>query len=132
MKLRLKKLKYQVMVVTGASSGIGLATARRAARRGARLVLAARSEADLEQLAQEIRSEGGQAVAVAADVAREEDVQRIAEAARLGFKVAVVPRGRVLESERGIPSRRVVDGLRVVEVDDVFGARLTLELTPPL
>ena len=85
MKLRLKKLKYQVMVVTGASSGIGLATARRAARRGARLVLAARSEADLEQLAQEIRSEGGQAVAVAADVAREEDVQRIAEAALREF-----------------------------------------------
>ena len=34
--------------------------------------------------------------------------------------------------ERGIPSRRVVDGLTVVEVDDVFGALLTLELTPPL
>jgi len=44
MKLRLKKLNYQVIVITGASSGIGLATARRAARRGARLVLAARSE----------------------------------------------------------------------------------------
>ena len=56
----------------------------------------------------------------------------VAEAARLGFKVAVVPRGRALQGERGIPSRRVVDGLTVVEVDDVFGALLTLELTPPL
>ena len=45
---------------------------------------------------------------------------------------AVVPRGRALASERGIPSRRIVDGLRVDEVDDVFGALLTLELTPPL
>jgi short-subunit dehydrogenase len=81
MKLRLKKLKYQVMVITGASSGIGLATARRAARQGVRLVLAARSEGDLQELADEIRRERGQAVAVAADVASEEDVQRIADTA---------------------------------------------------
>jgi len=81
MKLRLKKLNYQVMVVTGASSGIGLVTARRAARRGARLVLAARSEGDLQQLANEIRQEGGHAIAVGADVASEEDVQRIADTA---------------------------------------------------
>lgn len=86
MKLRLKKLKYQVIVITGASSGIGLATARRAARRGARVVLAARSEADLQQLAGEINREGvGKAVAVAADVANEGDVQRIAEAALREF-----------------------------------------------
>ena len=49
-----------------------------------------------------------------------------------GLQVAVVPRGRALASERGIPTRRVVDGMRVVEVDDVFGALLTLDLTPPL
>jgi short-subunit dehydrogenase len=81
MKLRLKKLNYQVMVITGASSGIGLATARRAARRGARLVLAARSEGDLQELADEIRRDGGHAIAVGADVASEEDVQKIADAA---------------------------------------------------
>jgi len=81
MKLRLKKLNYQVIVITGASSGIGLATARRAARRGARLVLAARSEGDLQELADEIRRDGGHAVAVAADVAAEEDVQRVADTA---------------------------------------------------
>jgi short-subunit dehydrogenase len=86
MKLRLKKLKYQVIVITGASSGIGLATARRAARRGARVVLAARSEADLQQLAEEINHEGpGQAIAVAADVGNEGDVQRVAEAALREF-----------------------------------------------
>ena len=72
-------------------------------------------------------------IGLAGELRRVRDLpQRIAEAARLGFKVAVVPRGRALASERGIPSRRVVDGLRVVEVDDVFGALLTLELTPPL
>jgi DNA repair protein RadA/Sms len=72
-------------------------------------------------------------IGLAGELRRVRDLpQRIAEAARLGFKVAVVPRGRTLASERGIPSRRTVDGLRVIEVDDVFGALLTLELTPPL
>jgi DNA repair protein RadA/Sms len=72
-------------------------------------------------------------IGLAGELRRVRDLpQRIAEAARLGFRVAVVPRGRALASERGIPTRRTVDGLRVVEVDDVFGALLTLELTPPL
>ena len=54
--------------------------------------------------------------------------------ARLGehWHAALAGERRTLDSERGIPSRRVVDGLRVVEVDDVFSALLTLELTPPL
>jgi short-subunit dehydrogenase len=85
MKLHLKKLRDQVIVLTGASSGIGLVTARRAARRGARLVLAARSEDELRQLANEINAHGGQAVAVAADVSHEEDVRRLAEAAQSRF-----------------------------------------------
>src|SRR5919112_193221 len=53
MGVRLKKLSEQVLVITGASSGIGLVTAREAARRGAKLVLVARSEDALRQLADE-------------------------------------------------------------------------------
>lgn len=78
MNFRLKKLNEQTVVITGASSGIGLVTARAFARRGARLVLAARSEEALRQLADEITSAGGEAVSVVADVGREEDVRRIA------------------------------------------------------
>jgi len=52
--LSLKKLADQVIVITGASSGIGLATARMAAARGARLVLAARNEHALKILANEV------------------------------------------------------------------------------
>ena len=85
MKLQLHKLKDQVIVITGASSGIGLATARMAAKRGARLVVAARSSDALSQLVEEVRSQGGRAVAVGADVGKEEDVQRIAEAAQREF-----------------------------------------------
>jgi NADP-dependent 3-hydroxy acid dehydrogenase YdfG len=47
MKERMKSLKDQVIVITGASSGIGLTTAQMAAERGAAVVLAARSEAEL-------------------------------------------------------------------------------------
>ncbi|GIZ53958.1 SDR family oxidoreductase [Noviherbaspirillum aridicola] len=81
MKPRLKKLHDQVVVITGASSGIGLTTARMAAARGARLVLAARNEDALRQLAAEIESRGGQALAVVADVGSEDDMRRVAAAA---------------------------------------------------
>ncbi|MDQ3687443.1 MAG: SDR family oxidoreductase [Acidobacteriota bacterium] len=81
MNVQLKKVNRQVMVITGASSGIGLVTARMAAKRGARLVLAARSEEALRQLVDEIKSQGGEAIYTVADVGREQDVRRIAEAA---------------------------------------------------
>ncbi|HEX8329113.1 MAG TPA: SDR family oxidoreductase [Hymenobacter sp.] len=85
MKIALKPLDQQTIVVTGASSGIGLVTARMAAEAGAKLVLAARNEEALQQLAEEIRAQGGQAIAVRADVGIEEDVRHIAEAAIAEF-----------------------------------------------
>jgi short-subunit dehydrogenase len=81
MKIQLKKLSEQVIVITGASSGIGLTTARQAAKQGAKLVLAARNEDALKQISDELNSQGAQTIYVAADVAKKEDVQRIAEAA---------------------------------------------------
>lgn len=77
MKYRLKPMRDQVMVITGAGSGIGAATARLAARRGARVVLAGRGEEALAKVAAEIGREGGQAVVVKADVGVEEDHERI-------------------------------------------------------
>jgi len=85
MKVRLKPLQDQVIVLTGASSGIGLTTARMAARRGARLVLAARNGAALQQLAEEIQQNGGQAVPVIADVGNEAEVREIARVAQERF-----------------------------------------------
>ncbi|WP_100337034.1 SDR family oxidoreductase [Hymenobacter chitinivorans] len=81
MNLRLKPLDQQVIVITGASSGIGLVTARMAARQGAAVVLAARNAEALRELATEINSQGGQALAVPTDVGREEDMRRLADAA---------------------------------------------------
>ncbi|MDQ3584865.1 MAG: SDR family oxidoreductase [Acidobacteriota bacterium] len=85
MAVKLKKLDEQVMVITGASSGIGLSTARMAAKQGARLVLAARSENALRQLTDEIKGQGGEAVYVVADVGQREDVQAIARKAQEAF-----------------------------------------------
>ncbi len=85
MKVKLKNLEKQVMVITGASSGIGLATARMAAKRGARLVLAARSENALRQLTDEINRKGGKAVYVVADVSKQDNVREIARVAQEKF-----------------------------------------------
>ncbi|HLL74476.1 MAG TPA: SDR family oxidoreductase [Pyrinomonadaceae bacterium] len=85
MGVQLKKLSDQTIVITGASSGIGLVTARMAARRGARLVLAARAEDALRRLTEEIRREGGEAIYVVADVGDERDVNHIAVAAKQRF-----------------------------------------------
>ena len=78
---RLKKLSQQVVVITGASSGIGLCTAKMAASRGARVVLAARGEEALAKAVESIERKGGSAVSVVADVANEDDARRIAEMA---------------------------------------------------
>lgn len=84
-EIELKDLQDQVIVITGASSGIGLTTARMAAKKGAKLVAAARNESALQQLAEELREEGAEAIWVKADVSKENDVKQIAKAAINAF-----------------------------------------------
>jgi len=81
MNTRLKPLSQQVIVITGASSGIGLATAEMAAERGARLVLAARNEAALREVADRLQATGAEVAICAADVADRANVDRIAQTA---------------------------------------------------
>ena len=76
-----KKLSEQTIVITGASSGIGLATARLAAARGARVVLTSRNEQDLRHVVDEINARGGRATSVVADVADPAELDRVAEVA---------------------------------------------------
>ena len=68
MSAKLKKLADQVIVITGASSGIGLATAETAAKKGAKVVLAARSGKTLDEVAGRIKAAGSEALAVPCDV----------------------------------------------------------------
>ena len=67
----------KVVAVTGASSGIGEATARLLAERGAAVVLGARRTERLDKLVQEIRDQGGRAIGRATDVTRRENLQRL-------------------------------------------------------
>jgi NADP-dependent 3-hydroxy acid dehydrogenase YdfG len=81
MPASLKPINHQVIVITGASSGIGLATATLAAERGAKLVLIARSAEALRNLATQIVNAGGEAIYIVADVADREKMQVAAQEA---------------------------------------------------
>ncbi|MCB5188299.1 SDR family NAD(P)-dependent oxidoreductase [Methylobacillus caricis] len=74
-----KPLHEQVMVITGASSGIGLCIAILASALGATVVLVARSEETLEQLTSEINASGGEAFCVAADVSERSEVDKVVD-----------------------------------------------------
>nr|MBF0681423.1 SDR family NAD(P)-dependent oxidoreductase [Pseudomonas sp.] len=80
MKYKLKPVQQQVMVITGAGSGIGRATAQAAAKQGARLVLACRNEQALNQLVDELRKEGADAIAVPTDVGIATEHEKLLEA----------------------------------------------------
>jgi NADP-dependent 3-hydroxy acid dehydrogenase YdfG len=73
------ELNGQVAIVTGASSGIGEATAKSLASRGASVVLAARREDELEALADQIESAGGDALSVPTDITNEDDIDATLE-----------------------------------------------------
>ncbi|MEU3370534.1 SDR family oxidoreductase [Streptomyces sp. NPDC006660] len=75
----------QTVVITGASAGIGRATARMFAERGAQIALLARGEAGLEAAAAEVEELGGRALALPVDVADADQVEKAAEAAEAAF-----------------------------------------------
>lgn len=128
-----RPLAEQVIVITGASSGIGLTTARLALERGAKVVIAARS-GELEHIAHELAQKaagGGEIEAVTADVSREDDVRRIAARALERF-------GRidtwVNNAGRSIYGRSIdvpIDEMRSLFDTDfwgqVYGARIAVE-----
>ena len=79
--MRLKPVGEQVVVLMGASSGIGRETALRFARKGAKVVVSARGEEGLASLVEEIRRDGGEATYVVADTSEFGQVKAVAERA---------------------------------------------------
>jgi NAD(P)-dependent dehydrogenase (short-subunit alcohol dehydrogenase family) len=79
--MQLTPISRQVAVIFGASSGIGRETALRFAQRGAKVVVAARSQSGLQSLVQEIRAAGGEATAMLAEVTEFEQVKAVADQA---------------------------------------------------
>ena len=85
MSPRLKPLRDQVIVITGATSGIGLEVARQAVAKGAAVVLAARNTQALAMIQADLSASGGRVAVVTADVAREAEVEAIAATAVEAF-----------------------------------------------
>jgi NAD(P)-dependent dehydrogenase (short-subunit alcohol dehydrogenase family) len=128
--MKLKPIDNQVVVVMGASSGIGRETALRFAKRGAKVVVAARSEAGLRSLEGEIRELDGEATTVVADVSEFEQVEAVAQRAveeygRLDTWVHLAATGLFAPFDQTRPEefRRVVD---VDLMGQVYGAMAAL------
>ena len=84
------RLEGAVAAITGAGRGIGRAIALRFAEQGAAVALAARTAAEVESVADEVRAAGGRAIAVRCDVCSDDDVARFAQAVRDAFGDATV------------------------------------------
>ncbi len=128
--MELKPIAQQVVAVVGASSGIGRATASEFAKKGAKVVVAARNEQGLKSLVEEIQSNGGEAVAVVADVTNFEQVNAIAQKAidaygRLDTWVHCAATGILATFDQIAPEefQRVID---VNLMGQVYGAKAAL------
>lgn len=109
----------QVIVITGASSGIGRATALHLASRGAKVVLGARRETQLRALAQEIEAAGGQAVYRSTDVTRRQDLQALVDTGVDRFG-----RVDVIVNNAGIGPLSRFDELRVEDWDAMIDVNI--------
>ena len=112
-------IQDKVIAITGASSGIGEATALRLAAGGAKLVLGARRIDRIEALAARITAAGGRATAIATDVRRRDDVARLV--ARAGDQFGGLD---VLISNAGIAPLSPLDELRVDDWEDMIDVNL--------
>jgi NAD(P)-dependent dehydrogenase (short-subunit alcohol dehydrogenase family) len=128
--VNLKPIENQVVVVMGASSGIGRETALRLAKRGAKVVVSARSEVGLRSLEDEIRELGGESRAVVAEVSEFDQVEAVAQIAveeygQLDTWVHLAAAGLFARFDQTDPD----EFRRVVEVDlmgQVYGAMAAL------
>jgi NAD(P)-dependent dehydrogenase (short-subunit alcohol dehydrogenase family) len=128
--VQLKLVGDQVVVLMGASSGIGRETALRFARKGAKVVVSARGEEGLDSLVEEIRREDGEAIAVPADTSEFDQVKAVADRAvevygRLDTWVHLAAVGLFTTFEETTPEefRRVID---VNLMGQVYGAMAAL------
>ena len=116
----MKQLQDRVAMVTGASSGLGRAIAEMFAAEGAKVVLAARRKAVLDEVVAGIEKGGGTALAVAADVTKEADVAALFKAAKNKF-------GRVdiLVNNAGMPNFKPTEEMSLADWQAIVDVNLT-------
>ncbi|MDT8408984.1 MAG: SDR family oxidoreductase [Wenzhouxiangellaceae bacterium] len=114
-----RSIDGKVVIITGASSGLGEATARRLAERGARLVLAARREDRLKNLVEELKATGAEAIYRVTDVTERDQVESLAQAAKDEF-------GRidVLVNNAGLMPLAPLDALKVDEWEQMVDVNI--------
>lgn len=108
----MNNIENKVIVITGASSGLGEATARLLAKKGAKVVIGARRTEKLEAIVQDIRAEGGQAEFIGVDVTKPNEVQALIEKALSAFGQI-----DVLVNNAGLMSIAPLSELKVDEWD---------------
>jgi NADP-dependent 3-hydroxy acid dehydrogenase YdfG len=108
-------IQGKVVAITGASSGIGKATALLLAARGAKVVIGARRRDQLAALVAEITALGGKAIAVCIDIKKREDLVRFVESACVTYGQI-----DVLVSNAGIAPTSLLDELRVEDWEDMM------------
>lgn len=109
----------KVVVITGASSGMGEATARDLAAKGAKVVLGARRADRLDAIVQDITEAGGQATAVATDVSKLEDVKKLVATAK-----ATYGRVDVIFNNAGLMPLSPLESLRIDEWDRMIDVNM--------
>ncbi len=113
-------LQGKTALVTGASQGIGRACAFALAAAGAKVALAARNEARLNEVAAEIASAGGAAAVFVLDISNEESIKSCAKAAIAHFGAI-----EILVNNAGITRDTLVLRMKRADWDDVLGTNLT-------
>jgi short-subunit dehydrogenase len=122
----------KVVLITGASAGIGLATARRFAAAGAKLALVARSEDVLNHLAEELKSQGNDAVALPADVSDPKQVQRVINETVLHFGRLDVVINNVGQASVGTIADLNPDDFRKIFDLNVIGPLAAMQAVIPI
>lgn len=115
----MENVKSKVVIITGASSGIGEATAKLLANQGAKIVLAARRVDRLQTIVKEIEQEGGEAVYIKADVVSFEDMQKLAQ-----FALKQYGRIDVLVNNAGVMPVSRLNELRIAEWDQMIDVNI--------
>ena len=128
----MNRLEGKVAIITGGNSGVGEATAIKFAKEGAKVVITARREAQLESVAEKIRAEGGEVLAICSDISKVEDAKRVvAETmAKFGKVDVLINNAGVLDNGlKAIDSFTDDDMNRVIDINTKGTMCMTREVS---